>query len=138
MRKEIDVFEEVNNRFYQAFQSLSIEKMERVWDHGDNILCIHPGWDLVTGWLTIRESWITIFQNTSSIKFLITNTKIRIFDDIVVVVCLENIESTIGKQTIKLGILATNIFKKFNSEWLMNHHHGSVVTNYMSPNISSY
>ena len=42
MREEIDKIEEANNTFYQAFQSLSIEKMERVWDHADDAICIHP------------------------------------------------------------------------------------------------
>ncbi len=92
------MMEEINNRFYQAFQSLSMEQMDRIWDHGDDIVCIHPGWELFTGWLAVRESWVTIFQNTASIKFLITNTKVRFFNDFVVAVCLENIESKIGTQ----------------------------------------
>ena len=129
--------EDINNRFYRAFQSLSIGEMDKIWEHGDGVVCIHPGWNLITGWLAIRESWITIFQSTSRIKFLITNTKIQIFGDIAVVVCLENIESTImGEYAIKSGILATNLFKKSKSDWLMIHHHGSIVTDYMPPNIS--
>jgi ketosteroid isomerase-like protein len=128
--------EEANNIFYEAFQSLSIEKMEKVWHHGDDVVCIHPGWDLITGWLAIRESWVTIFQNTNSIKFLITNTKIQVFKDIAVVICLENIESIIEGQIIRSGVLATNIFKQFKSDWAIMHHHGSIVTNYMLPNIS--
>ena len=96
------------------------------------------GWDLITGWLAISESWIAIFQNTNSIKFRITNTKIRVFKDIAVVVCLENMESVIEEQTNKSGILTTNIFKQIKSDWIMTHHHGSMVTNYMLPNTSSY
>ena len=128
--------EDVNNRFYKAFQSLSIEEMERVWDHSDDAVCIHPGWDLFTGWLAIRESWTTIFQNTSRMEFLITNAKVKIFGDIAVVVCLENIESTQYEHAIKSGVLATNMFKKLESDWLMIHHHGSIVTNYLPPNVS--
>src|ERR671926_1429884 len=88
--------QKVNSQFYHAFESLSIEKMERLWKHEDNIVCIHPGWDLFTGWLAVRESWITIFANTEMIRFTITNTKVRTFDNnkIAVVVCLENIETT--------------------------------------------
>ena len=127
--------EEINNRFYQAFQSLSIERMDRLWDHGDDIVCIHPGWELFTGWLAIRESWVTIFQNTTSIRFLITNTKVRLLNDLVIAVCLENIESVSGHNTIRSGILSTNIFKKSNSQWMMIHHHGSIVANYMPPNV---
>ena len=82
-----------------------------------NIICIHPGWDLFTGWLAIRESWITIFENTEIIKFTITNTKIRIFDnEMAVVVCEENIETTAGDgRIIRIGVIATNIFERNES-----------------------
>ncbi|MDF0681838.1 MAG: nuclear transport factor 2 family protein [Candidatus Nitrosocosmicus sp.] len=36
------------------------------------------GGDLFTGWMAIRESWTTIFSNTETIRFTITNTKIKI------------------------------------------------------------
>src|SRR5919197_6340562 len=95
----------VNSEFYNGFESLSIETMERLWKHDENVVCIHPGWDLFTGWLAIRESWITIFSNTEMIRFTITNAKVRTFDSnkIAVVVCLENIETTSANgQVIKI------------------------------------
>src|SRR5438067_7912661 len=103
--------ENVNTQFYHAFETLSIERMERLWKHEDNVVCIHPGWDLFTGWLAIRESWITIFSNTEMIKFIITNTKVRVFDKIAVVVCLENIETLVNGEIVRLGVIATNIFQ---------------------------
>lgn len=129
--------EKINSKFYAAFESLSIEKMEEIWSHGDNTVCVHPGWDMFTGWLAIRESWARIFENTQSIKFIITNTKIRIVNDIAIVVCLENIENVIDRENVKFGVLATNIFERHNNKWLMIHHHGSTVSNYLPPNISS-
>src|SRR5215212_8976489 len=103
-----------NAQFYHAFESLSIEMMEKLWKQDENVICIHPGWDLFTGWLAIRESWITIFSNTDMIKFTITNTKIRTFDNkIAVVVCVENIETTLADgRAIKIGVIATNIFEQ--------------------------
>ncbi|MGB7952739.1 MAG: nuclear transport factor 2 family protein [Candidatus Nitrosopolaris sp.] len=71
--------QKINSEFYHAFENLSIEWMEGVWKHEDSVVCIHPGWDLFTGWLAIRESWITIFRNTEMIKFIITNTKVRVY-----------------------------------------------------------
>ena len=131
---------ETNTEFYRAFENLSIEMMDNLWKHDENIVCIHPGWDLFTGWLAIRESWITIFANTGMIKFTITNTKIRTFDKVAVVVCLENIETTSANgRVIKIGVVATNIFEQTEqlNQWLLIHHHGSPVTNYIPPNISS-
>jgi ketosteroid isomerase-like protein len=135
----VEEVNKVNTEFYHAFESLSIEMMDRLWKHDDNVVCIHPGWDLFTGWLAIRESWIAIFSNTEMIRFTITNTKVRIFDNrIAVVVCLENIETSVNGQVIKIGVIATNVYERNElNQWLLIHHHGSSVTNYIQPNVSS-
>jgi hypothetical protein len=39
---------------YKAFETLSIGKMEEVWKHSDNTICIHPGWEMFTSWTAIR------------------------------------------------------------------------------------
>lgn len=140
--EEKKAIEKSNTRFYQAFESLSLEKMEEVWDHTDNTVCVHPGWDLFTGWMAIRDSWNRIFQNTEMIKFIITNTKIKIFENIAIVVCLENIETIVNENNVRMGVIATNIFerqninKNNNNKWLIIHHQGSVASNYIPPNIS--
>ncbi len=128
--------QEINSEFYHAFESLSIERMERLWKHEDNVVCIHPGWDLFTGWLAIREAWITIFRNTEMIKFIITNTKVRVFNNIAVAVCLENIETLVNGEILRLDVIATNIFEQMENQWLLIHHHGSSVSNYIPPNVS--
>jgi ketosteroid isomerase-like protein len=135
----VEEVNKVNTEFYHAFESLSIEMMDRLWKHDDNVVCIHPGWDLFTGWLAIRESWIAIFSNTEMIRFTITNTKVRIFHNrIAVVVCLENIETSVNGQVIKIGVIATNVYERNElNQWLLIHHHGSSVTNYIQPNVSS-
>ena len=138
----VEKVNKTNTEFYRAFENLSIEMMDNLWKHDENIVCIHPGWDLFTGWLAIRESWIAIFANTEMIKFTITNTKVRTFDNnkIAVVVCLENIETTSANgRVIKIGVIATNIFEQSeqHNQWLLVHHHGSPVTNYIPPNVSS-
>ena len=74
------------------------------------------------------------------IKFNITNTKVRIFDNgnIGVVVCQENIESSASAngQQDKIGVIATNIFERSENRWPLIHHQGSSITNYMRPNLS--
>lgn len=131
--------QKVNAEFYQAFEILSIEMMDSLWKHDEDVICIHPGWDLFTGWLAIRESWTTIFLNTEMIRFFITNTKVRVFDNsrIAVVVCQENIESSINGQLNRIGVIATNIFERNENRWLLIHHHGSSISNYIPPNISA-
>jgi hypothetical protein len=55
--------EESNARFYKASESLSIEKMEVAWKHSDDTICIHPGWEMFTGWTSIWESWVRILMH---------------------------------------------------------------------------
>jgi ketosteroid isomerase-like protein len=138
--------QKVNTRFYNAFESLSLERMEEVWKHSDDVVCVHPGWDLFTGWMAVQESWMTIFQNTERIQFLITNAKIRIFENIIaIVVCIENIQSNVNQNKMIMRVIATNIFERQpivknnnndEEKWLMIHHHGSLVSNYIPPNVS--
>ena len=136
--------EDTNSRFYKAFESLSIEEMDVAWKHSDDTICIHPGWEMFTSWTAIRESWVRIFENTKMIKFSISNIKIKAFENIAIVICLENIDSVIeDENSIRMGVIATNIFEKqnvnnnkSNNEWLLIHHHGSAVANYMAPNVS--
>jgi len=144
--KGIEQSIEANNlRFYKAFESLSIEKMEEVWKNSNDVICVHPGWEMFSSWTAIRESWMRIFENTKMIRFLVTNLKIKVFEKIAVVICLENIDTTIEDgNSIRMGVIATNIFEKQNvnsnnhdNQWLMIHHHGSSVANYMPPNVSA-
>src|SRR5918996_823779 len=113
-----EAIQKINTRFYNAFESLSLENMEVVWKHSDDIVCIHPGWDLFSGWMAVRESWMTVFQNV-----------------VAVVVCLENIQSNVNQSKSRMGVVSTNIFERqlaldeynneHNEKWLMIHHHGS-------------
>jgi ketosteroid isomerase-like protein len=142
-REEVSVaagVRKANIEFYHAFESLSIEMMDSLWKHDDDVICIHPGWDLFTGWLAIRESWTVIFRNTEMIRFIITNMKIRTLDNksrMAIVVCQENIESSINGQLVRIGVIATNIFERNDNQWLLVHHHGSSISNYLPPNISA-
>jgi hypothetical protein len=66
-------------------------------------------------WTAIRESWVRIFENTKNIKFVITDIKIKASEKIAIVVCLENIDSVIeDENSIRMGVIATNIFEKQN------------------------
>ena len=128
--------ENANAKFYEAFENLSITMMESVWSHNDNCICIHPGWDMFVDWIAIRESWVTIFANTENIKFTITNSKTRTYQEVIAIItCLENIEILQHKTKIQSGVVATNIFEYNRSQkkWLMVHHHGSPLSNYFPP-----
>ena len=127
LERRIEDVTKANQRFYEAFESLDIAKMDEVWAHLDYVTCIHPGWALRTGWPEIRDSWVLIFNNTFSMKFRLTDLQIQVAGEVAWVICMENITSQQSDERQQAKVLATNLFERIGDEWLMIHHHGSAV-----------
>lgn len=118
--------EQLNRRYYDAFQSLDLEAMGRIWWHDDDAACIHPGWDVRHGWAAVRETFDEIFRNTKSIRFALGDVRVRVIGDIAYVNCIENLVSEESDTGDYLGaVLATNIFERRHGEWRLIHHHAS-------------
>jgi len=117
--------EEANARFYRALESLDISQMDQVWSHGDHVRCIHPGWCLLSGWNAVRQSWEAIFGDSSEMRFSISDVDVHVESDLAWVTCGENILSQARGQIAVTTLLATNMFERRGSDWLMIHHHAS-------------
>jgi ketosteroid isomerase-like protein len=117
---------EANARFYQAFETLDIREMERVWVHAAHVRCVHPGWPLLSGWDDVRASWETIFTNTGEMRFTLSDVHVTAVGDVAWVTCTENILTQTRGQIGVTAVLATNIFERHPDGWRLVHHHASV------------
>ena len=122
-----DPVNEVNRRFYEAFESLDFKRMEGLWLREDYIKCVHPGWALLSGWDAVMESWRRIFENTQQMRFTLTNVEARVRGVLAWVTLYENLNSTLEGQTNAAVVLTTNIYEQRPDGWFMIHHHGSPV-----------
>jgi ketosteroid isomerase-like protein len=118
---------EANLAFYRAFEALDIAAMDRVWAHGEQVKCVHPGWPLLVGWAAVRESWRAIFQSTAEMRFTLGDVRVQAARDLAWVTCTENILSDVGGRVGVTAILATNLFARIEDRWLLVHHHASHV-----------
>lgn len=116
-----------NEGFYRAFESLDIRRMDEVWARDESVLCVHPGWDVLSGWRAVRDSWVRIFNNTRSMKFSITNRRVSATGEVGWVLCTEEIEQAVEEGAQRVAVLATNVFERREGRWLMVHHHGSAL-----------
>ena len=107
--EQLEVFR-VNERFYRAVSDQSLRAMGRVWLQETWVQCVHPGWELLTGWKRIRKSWATIFRNTEHMKIQATEVSIRVNGDFAWVSCLENIESYRNANFSRSQAQGTNLF----------------------------
>jgi len=125
--------QDANASFYEAFQKLSLEGMEKIWKHDEDTICVHPGWELVIGWVAIRDSWLQIFQNTEDIVIHANPLRIRKYGNLAIIICIEHLRATINGQKQNFGVIATNVYENSDGQWLLTHHHGSPISNYFLP-----
>jgi ketosteroid isomerase-like protein len=123
--EELSELEEANARFYRAFETLEVGQMDEVWVHTERAQCVHPGWPLIVGWAAIRNSWETIFANTTEMRFTIGDARVGGGPDLAWVTCTENILSDVQGRVSATSLLATNIFERTLEGWRMIHHHAS-------------
>lgn len=115
-----------NERFYRAFESLDINRMAAVWVQAERATCVHPGWDLLSGWDAIRDSWEAIFAHTDYMRFVITDVSVHLYGPVAWVTCVENLSD--APDTLQMvRILATNMYEHSGDTWLIVHHHASPV-----------
>jgi ketosteroid isomerase-like protein len=119
--------QEANAAFYRAFEALDVADMDRVWAHGEHVRCVHPGWPLLRGWDAVRSSWQRIFDSTTEMRFTLSEVTVNVTGDVAWVTCTENILSEVGDRVSVTAILATNLFERAGTRWLLVHHHASHV-----------
>lgn len=116
-----------NEKFYQAFNKQSVERMLKVWHNDPESVCVHPGWEALNGFAAIMKSWQDIFENTDSMDIKLSDVAVSSSKDLAWVRCQENLFtiSMSGVQTTR--VYATNIFLFVDEEWKMVLHHASPV-----------
>jgi ketosteroid isomerase-like protein len=114
---------EANNAFYQAMQSLDVARMEDVWWHEDWVRCLHPGWELLSGWDKIKESWNSIFQSGVRLQVSTSLPLLCVMGDVAWVSCTEQVTSMLETDFTTARVQATNIFVRRKGQWRMVHHH---------------
>lgn len=124
----IDSLIEANAAFYRAFESLDLPALEKAWDAGDRLFCVHPGWQALSGREAVMDSWRAILANTGKIAFTLTRVEARIAGTVGIVTLYENIDSQVGNERHRASAIATNLFRYDQREggWKLFHHHASL------------
>ena len=124
---DVDAVGAVNAEFYAAFEAADLDRMEAVWDVGDGVTCVHPGWPALRGREHVLRSWALIMANTAYIQFFLSDVDITLSGDLAVVSCAENILTAPGEPEGDAKVVSTNVFRRYDAGWRLVLHHGSPV-----------
>ncbi|CAI5461634.1 unnamed protein product [Closterium sp. Yama58-4] len=111
-----------NALFYRAFGSADLRLMRRVWARGEHLQCIHPGANIISGYDMVLNSWELIFDGMNrQLSITLEDVACHVRGSMAMVTCVEVIKSagSAGR------VVATNVFEKVGSQWLMCCHQGS-------------
>lgn len=115
--------DDVEAVYYEAFQHCDIDVMRALWADGD-VVCVHPGAGVLIGHAAVARSWKHIFENAVMPEVEVTVIKRTMVDDLAVHLVTEEIA---GDEEGAVLVLATNVYQKCDSGWLMVEHHASLV-----------
>jgi ketosteroid isomerase-like protein len=116
--------EDAEEAFYDAIARADLDALMNVWADDEEIVCIHPTGQRLTGTLAIRDSWRIIFANNQRFAVHIKH-KVR-WDSL-----LLSVHSVV--ETLYLGddltphgpMLSTNVFQRGPNGWRLLSHHTS-------------
>ena len=123
----VDPIREANAQFYSALDSGSVELMDRVWLHDESARCVHPGWEMISGWERVKKSWERIFASGQKMKVAPTDLQVWTTGEVACVTCNENITIFDDTSFDSALAVATNLFVRREGHWLMIIHHSSPV-----------
>jgi ketosteroid isomerase-like protein len=108
-----------NAAFYEAFADRDIEAMEALWSWRDDVACVHPGWEGISGRTAVMTSWRSILGGPGAPSIACAQERVYRLGDVAFVVCVETIPS--GE------LMATNVFVRESGRWRMVHHHAGPI-----------
>jgi ketosteroid isomerase-like protein len=108
-----------NQAFYDAFNSKDVEAMRRAWSRRDDLICIHPGWNVLQGRQPVLDSWRAILTNPDQARILVRGAGVTMLGDVAVVICRELVAGS--------PLASTNLFVKEDNDWRLLHHQSGPV-----------
>jgi ketosteroid isomerase-like protein len=125
-----------NAAFYAALEACDLDEMAALWEQSERAVVTHPGWPMLRGWASVKESWAAIFRNTNFIRFVLTDEHCAVSGDTAWVTVEENILQATGATGDSAAdsehlsgsrAVSTNIFVSDGTRWRLVVHHASPI-----------
>jgi ketosteroid isomerase-like protein len=110
--------------FYEALESANLDAMMEVWAEDEEIVCVHPGGERLSGYERVRESWARIFGAGQRLK-------VRLSEQVYVQGMMLSVHSlhenfAFEGEGARPPVVSTNIYVRTAGGWRMIAHHASL------------
>nr|XP_043640292.1 F-box protein SKIP8 isoform X2 [Erigeron canadensis]XP_043640293.1 F-box protein SKIP8 isoform X2 [Erigeron canadensis] len=109
-----------NQQFFDIIRERSLPDMGRFWLNADYVKCIHASGELFSGYSGVLGSWQLAF-NWEQLNFQVRDVRSRVLPGIAWVTMKAHVGVDHGTMNM------TNVFEFHNDQWLMVHHHSSLM-----------
>jgi ketosteroid isomerase-like protein len=122
--------QDAENAFYEALERGDLDAMMAVWAEDEEIVCVHPGGERLTGQDQVRMSWAKVLADGSRVRVHISH-QVAISAMMIAVHSVQenfSVEGERGRQGSDLRpapIVATNVYLRTGAGWRMIVHHAS-------------
>jgi ketosteroid isomerase-like protein len=123
--------QDAENAFYEALERADLDAMMAVWAEDEEIVCVHPGGERLTGQDQVRSSWAKILAGESRLRVHISR-QVAISGMMIAVHSVQENFSvereSRGRQDTDLRpapVVATNVYLRTGAGWRMIVHHAS-------------
>jgi ketosteroid isomerase-like protein len=116
--------EEAEDAFYEAIGRGDIDAIMQVWSDEEEIVCIHPTGQRLTGSTAIRESWQTIFSTNANLT--VHAQRVICWQSAIIAVHSVTEVLFVGDDPTPHGpVLSTNVFQRGANGWRLISRHTS-------------
>ena len=116
--------QDAENAFYEALERCDLEGMMAVWAEDEEIVCVHPAGQRLSGQDEVRESWARLFAAGPRARLSVSN-QVAISAMMLAVHSVHETFAVEGDPRASAPILATNVYLRTAAGWRMIVHHAS-------------
>ncbi|WP_153109309.1 YybH family protein [Propionivibrio limicola] len=129
--------EDAEEAFYEAIGRSDLDTLMSVWADDEEIVCIHPTGQRLSGATAIRESWQNIFATNPSFNVRVTHqvrweSVLIAVHSIVETLCLGDDPSQHGP------MLSTNVFIRGANGWRLLSRHTSAAADALGDDTAAF
>ena len=117
--------QDAENAFYEALERCDLDGMMAVWAEDEEIVCVHPAGERLSGQDQVRESWARIFAAGPQ-------ARVRIEQQVAISAMMLAVHSVFESfflpskpETKTVPVIATNVYLRTAAGWRMIVHHAS-------------